>query len=114
MKSLSSLHLEYDFTMNYFLELFDEAIGGDLPEDFVQPRDTPERRAARLATAGASSFHFFKFSKVQLFFLSIFVLFSLFVYFSSLYLIFQYCRTFPLLLCFIFDLLSLYLIFLVL
>lgn len=54
MKSLSSLHREYAFTMNYFLELFDEAVGGELPENFVRPRDTPDRRAPGATTEGAS------------------------------------------------------------
>lgn len=39
--------------MNYFLELFDEAVGGELPEDFVRPRDTPDRRAPGAANEGA-------------------------------------------------------------
>ena len=34
MKSLGSVRHEYQFTLAYFLRLFDEAIGGQLPDNF--------------------------------------------------------------------------------
>nr|KAG5702033.1 hypothetical protein BaRGS_015768 [Batillaria attramentaria] len=34
MRSLSSVRHEYQFTLNFFLQLFDEAVGGELPADF--------------------------------------------------------------------------------
>ncbi|XP_076457719.1 uncharacterized protein LOC143291635 isoform X3 [Babylonia areolata] len=34
MRSLASVRHEYQFTMDYFLQLFDEAIGGELPPGF--------------------------------------------------------------------------------
>jgi hypothetical protein len=34
MRSLGSVRHEYNFTLNYFLQLFDEAIGGQLPKHF--------------------------------------------------------------------------------
>ena len=34
MRALGSVRHEYQFTLTYFLELFDEAIGGELPPNF--------------------------------------------------------------------------------
>ena len=36
LRSLSAVLPEYQFTLTYFLDLFDEAIGGDFPPEFTQ------------------------------------------------------------------------------
>lgn len=33
-RSLQSVHNEYQFSLKYFLELFDEAVGTDVPDDY--------------------------------------------------------------------------------
>ena len=34
IRSLQSIHNEYQFSLDYFIKLFDDAIGGELPEEF--------------------------------------------------------------------------------
>ncbi|XP_069115919.1 uncharacterized protein [Argopecten irradians] len=34
LRSLQSIHNEYQFTMRYFVDLFDEAVGGEVPQEF--------------------------------------------------------------------------------
>ena len=34
IRSLQSIHNEYQFSLDYFVKLFDEAVGGELPEEF--------------------------------------------------------------------------------
>jgi len=35
-RSLQAVHHEYQFSMAYFIALFDEAVGGELPDEFSQ------------------------------------------------------------------------------
>jgi acyl carrier protein phosphodiesterase len=35
-RSLQSIHNEYQFSLEYFIQLFDEAVGGELPDEFIQ------------------------------------------------------------------------------
>lgn len=35
-RGLQSIHNEYQFSLEYFIKLFDEAVGGELPDDFIQ------------------------------------------------------------------------------
>lgn len=35
IRSLQSVHNEYQFPLHYFIELFDEAVGGELPPEFL-------------------------------------------------------------------------------
>ncbi|XP_071095883.1 uncharacterized protein [Haliotis cracherodii] len=42
LQSLPSVHKEYQFTLQYFIELFDEAVGGELPKDFGQDPDAED------------------------------------------------------------------------
>jgi hypothetical protein len=35
IRSLQSVHNEYQFSLHYFIELFDEAVGGELPPEFL-------------------------------------------------------------------------------
>ncbi|CAH1797693.1 unnamed protein product [Owenia fusiformis] len=42
LRSLGSIHREYQFTQDYFLLLFDEAVGDDLPPDMEVESDTEE------------------------------------------------------------------------
>ena len=39
MRSLASVRHEYQFTLTYFLQLFDEAVGGELPADYGHGED---------------------------------------------------------------------------
>ena len=34
IRSLQSVHNEYQFSLKYFMELFDEAVGEDIPEEY--------------------------------------------------------------------------------
>ena len=34
IRSLQSIHNEYQFSLDYFVKLFDEAVGGELPVEF--------------------------------------------------------------------------------
>ena len=36
IRSLQSIHNEYQFSLAYFVSLFDEAVGGELPAEFLQ------------------------------------------------------------------------------
>lgn len=51
IRSLQSVHNEYQFPLHYFIELFDEAVGGELPPEFLNA-DEDE---------GVRIFHGFKF-----------------------------------------------------
>ena len=42
IRSLQSIHNEYQFSLDYFVKLFDEAVGGELPEDFGHGLATEE------------------------------------------------------------------------
>ena len=42
LRSLTTIHNEYKFTLTYFLELFDEAVGGALPEGFGKDTDADD------------------------------------------------------------------------
>ena len=44
IRSLQSVHKEYQFSLAYFITLFDEAVGGELPEDFGYDIRTDEVR----------------------------------------------------------------------
>ena len=35
LRSLASLQPHYQFSLPYFLKLFDEALGGELPEEYL-------------------------------------------------------------------------------
>ena len=35
IRSLQSVHNEYQFSLKYFMELFDEAVGEDIPEEYT-------------------------------------------------------------------------------
>ena len=39
LRSLPVLQHEYQFTLPYFLKLFDEALGGELPDDYTVDSD---------------------------------------------------------------------------
>ena len=42
IRSLQSIHNEYQFSLDYFVKLFDEAVGGELPEEFGHGLATEE------------------------------------------------------------------------
>lgn len=42
IRSLQSIHNEYQFSLDYFVKLFDEAVGGELPDDFGHGLATEE------------------------------------------------------------------------
>lgn len=39
IRSLSAVQHEYQFTLTHFLELFDEAVGGEFPPQYAQDDD---------------------------------------------------------------------------
>ncbi len=42
LRSLATIHREYQFTLPYFLELFDEAIGGVFPPEYSEDSDNDD------------------------------------------------------------------------
>ena len=40
LRSLGSIQREYQFTLPFFLKLFDEAVGGEFPEGFLDQDDS--------------------------------------------------------------------------
>ncbi|XP_053409232.1 uncharacterized protein LOC123561373 isoform X4 [Mercenaria mercenaria] len=66
-RSLQSIHNEYQFSLEYFINLFDEAVGGELPDEFIQgvnieegyedDDDLSSRDGDRKTRVGSSSSH---------------------------------------------------------
>ena len=49
LKSLAALQHEYQFPLPYFLQLFKEVVGKDVPPDYREESDTEEVRKCRAA-----------------------------------------------------------------